>query len=110
MRKLRSETHTEHQACGMEGRRPTVARMAGALRVPATPCRTTRPDVGGGEAGRDEANVPGVVGRIVRLKPDLHLRTRSLVPRREGLDREILRKMMKSDEIQAPFLAVVQIV
>ena len=72
--------------------------------------RTTRPDVDGGEAGRDEANAPGVVGRIVRLKPDLLQGTRSFVPHREGLDRRILRKMMKSEEIYATFLPIVQIV
>jgi predicted transposase YbfD/YdcC len=33
-----------------------------------------------------------------------------LSPRRAGLDRRILRKMMKSEEIQATFLPIVQIV
>ena len=61
------------------------------------------------EAGHDEANAPGVVGSV-RLKPDLLQGTRSFVPHREGLDRRILRKMMKSEEIYATFLPIVQIV
>jgi hypothetical protein len=35
------------------------------------PRRITRPDVGGGEDGRDEADAPGVLRTTVGLKPDL---------------------------------------